>query len=67
MDMPNDSVCIVDRLKQIAEYILNEGAISVAELNQVDTDLWRRAVKGFGTPLLSKEIHILSKFILKVA
>lgn len=54
-------------MKQIAEYILNEGAISIAELNQVDTDLWRRAVKGFGVPLLSKEIQILSKFILKVA
>ena len=54
-------------MKQIAEYILNEGAITIAELNQVDTDLWRRAVKDFGVPTLSKEIQILSKFILKVA
>ena len=54
-------------MQQIAEYIINDGAISVEELNQVDTDLWRSAVKSFGVPTLANEIQTLSKFILKVA
>ena len=54
-------------MQQIAEYIINDGAISVGELNQVDTDLWRSAVKSFGVPTLEKEIQTLSKLILKVA
>ena len=54
-------------MQQIAEYIINDGAISVGELNQVDTDLWRSAVKSFGVPTLEKEIQTLAKFILKVA
>ena len=54
-------------MQQIAEYIINDGAISVEELNQVDTDLWRRAVKSFGVPILANEIQTLAKFILKVA
>ena len=54
-------------MKQIAEYILNEGTLSVMELNDVDTDLWRRAVKNFGVPTLTSEMQTLSKFILKVA
>ena len=54
-------------MQQIAEYIINDGAISVGELNQVDTDLWRSAVKSFGVSTLENEIQTLSKFILKVA
>ena len=54
-------------MQQIAEYIINDGAISVEELNQVDTDLWRSAVKSFGVPTLENEIQTLSKFILRVA
>ena len=54
-------------MQQIAEYIINDGAISVGELNQVNTDLWRSAVKSFGVSTLENEIQTLSKFILKVA
>ena len=54
-------------MKLIAEYILNEGAISIAELNAVDTDLWRKGVMSFGILSLSNEMQTLSKFILKVA
>ena len=54
-------------MKLIAEYILNEGAISIAELNAVDTDVWRKGVMSFGIPSLSNEMQTLSKFILKVA
>lgn len=54
-------------MKQIADYIIEEGSISTTELNSYDTDLWRRAVKSFGIPDLTQEIIKLSKFILKAA
>ena len=54
-------------MKQIADYIIEEGSISTTELNSYDTDLWRRAVKSFGIPALTQEIIKLSKFILKAA
>jgi len=55
-----------DIMRQIAEYIINDGSLNVLELNQYDTDLWRRAVTSFG-PSLNTEIETLSKFILKAA
>ena len=54
-------------MHQIAEYIINDGAITVMELNETDTELWKRAVKSFGGATLKSEIQTLSKFILKVA
>ena len=54
-------------MKQIAEYVINDGDISIGELNEIDADLWRKAVKGFGAPTLKIEMHTLSKFLLKVA
>lgn len=54
-------------MKQIADYIVEEGSISTTELNSFDTDLWRRAMKSFGAPALVQEIITLSKFILKAA
>lgn len=54
-------------MKAIADYIINEGSISVTELNSIDTDLWRKAVKSFGVQALTAEITDLSKFILKAA
>ena len=56
-----------DIMHQIAEYIINDGAINVMELNETDTELWKRAVKSFGGATLESEIQTLSKFILKVA
>ena len=56
-----------DIMKQIAEYIINDGAISAMELNETDTELWKRAVKSFGGVTLESEIQTLAKFILKVA
>lgn len=56
-----------DIMQQIAEYIINDGAITVMELNETDTELWKRAVKSFGGAILASEIQTLSKFILKVA
>lgn len=54
-------------MKQIADYIITEGAIDTKELNSIDTDLWRKAIISFGAPALTTEIIELSKFILKAA
>lgn len=54
-------------MKQIADYIIEEGAISIKELNAFDTDLWRKGIKNFGASVLSEEIITLTKFILKAA
>lgn len=56
-----------DIMQQIAEYVINDGAITVMELNETDTELWKKAVKSFGGKTLSSEIQTLSKFMLKVA
>ena len=54
-------------MKQIADYVINDGYIDAMELNAVDTDLWRKAITSFGAPALTSEMIELSKFILKVA
>ena len=56
-------------MRQIAVYVVNEGAFSLPELNSFDTDLWRRGITEFGNnpKALSSEIQQLSRFILKVA
>ena len=54
-------------MQQIAEYIINDGAITVMELNETDTELWKKAIKNFGASMLVSEIQTLSKYILKVA
>lgn len=54
-------------MKQIADYIIEEGSLSVAEINDINADLWRKAVTSFGVPALTTEIIELSKFILKAA
>ena len=56
-------------MRQIAVYVVNEGAFSLPELNSFDTDLWRRGITGFGNNprALTSEIQQLSRFILKVA
>lgn len=54
-------------MRQIAEYVIDGGAISIEELNEVNTDLWRKAVTSFGAPVLKEELLALSKFLLKVA
>lgn len=57
-----------DIMKQIADYVINDGYISAGELNEYDTDLWRKAVKSFGSAkVLNVEIATLTKFLLKVA
>ncbi len=55
-------------MKQIADYVINEGYINAGELNEFDTDLWRKAIKSFGdAKVLNTEIETLSRFLLRVA
>ncbi len=57
----------VEIMKSIAEYVINDGAISAPELNSVNTDLWRRGVLSFTAPVLDTEMQIMAKFILRTA
>lgn len=57
----------VEIMKQIAEFVINDGAITVKELNEIDTDLWRQGVTAFGPVMLADEMQALSRFLLKVA
>ena len=57
----------VEIMHQVAEFVINDGAISVKELNEIDTDLWRKGVTSFGGKMLAEEMQALSRFLLKVA
>ena len=54
-------------MRQIADYIIVEGTVSISELNSFDPELWKKAIINFGAPALKSEIIELSKFILKAA
>ena len=56
-------------MRRIAEYVVNDGAFTLMELNQFAPDLWKTAMIGFGykAAVLTAEMQQLSKFILKVA
>lgn len=56
-----------DIMKQVAEFVINDGAIDLKELNEIDTDLWRKGVSNFGANVFAEEMQVLSKFLLKVA
>lgn len=57
----------IEIMKQIAEFVINDGAISVMELNEIDTDLWRRGVSSLTVKGLEEEMLTMSKFLLKTA
>ncbi|MBR5165765.1 MAG: hypothetical protein IKW87_09470 [Ruminococcus sp.] len=55
-------------MKQIAEFIVNDGAITVTDLNEINTNLWRQGIRTFGQVLrFSEEITALSRILLKAA
>lgn len=54
-------------MRQIASYVVDDGALSVAELNEIDTDLWRRGVLALSAPGLAEEMQSLARFLLKTA
>ncbi len=57
----------VEIMRQIAEYIINDGAITAIELNGVNTDLWRSGVQSLTAPVLDSEMQTLARFMLRVA
>ena len=57
----------VEIMRQVAEYIINDGAITSLELNSVNADLWRKGVTSFTPKDFDNEIQILSKFMLRTA
>ena len=57
----------INIMKQIADYIINDGSFSIMELNDFDSDLWKKAITSFGAPALASEIETLTRFILRVA
>lgn len=54
-------------MQKIADYIVEEGAISSTELNSVDTELWKKGIGAFGKEVFPLEIQMLSKFLIGVA
>lgn len=54
-------------MKQIAEYIVQDGSFTIQELNEFEPDLWKAAIVAFGAKALAVEMQKLSKFILKAA
>lgn len=55
-------------MKEIADYIAYNGAISFDELRNLDSDLWKSAIQSFGKPtLVVNEMQYLTNFILKAA
>lgn len=54
-------------MKQVAEYIINDGSISAMELNSINTDLWRHGIQNFTAPVFDAEMHTLAKFLLRTA
>ncbi len=54
-------------MHQIAEYIVNDGAISTMELNKINADLWRKGMNSFKQPRFEEEIQAMSRILLKTA
>ena len=58
----------VSVMRQIAEYIVSEGAMDSEELHNTETDLWRKGIRAFGNiTMLNAEMNALSRILLKVA
>ena len=54
-------------MRQIADFVVGEGAITLTELNEYYPDLWRQGMIALGAETLNREIQTMSKFILKAA
>ncbi|MBR2528933.1 MAG: DEAD/DEAH box helicase family protein [Blautia sp.] len=54
-------------MRQIAEFVINDGAINVMDLNEINTDLWRRGVISFTAPVLAEEMMAMSRILLRAA
>lgn len=57
----------IEIMRQIAEFVINDGAITAMELNEIDTDLWRRGITSFTAPVFNDKIQTMSRFLLRAA
>lgn len=57
----------VEVMRQIAEYIIKDGAISPRELNEYDPELWKRGINTLTPQKLKEEMQNLASFILTIA
>lgn len=57
----------IEIMRQIAEFVIIDGAITAMELNEIDTDLWRRGITSFTAPVFNDEIQTMSRFLLRAA
>ena len=57
----------IEIMRQIAEFVINDGAITAMELNEIDTDLWRRGITSFTALVFNDEIQTMSRFLLRAA
>ena len=57
----------IEIMRQVAEFVINDGAINVMELNEIDTDLWRKGVTSFTVPVFTEELQSLARFLLRTA
>ncbi len=53
-------------MKKIAEYVIREGALSPADINDIDADLWRLGIQCFGRTL-NEEMQAMARILLKAA
>lgn len=54
-------------MRQIAEYVINDGALDLVELNEFDTDLWRKGITIFKPNVLQDEMRALAGILLKAS
>lgn len=58
----------IEIMRRIAQFVITEGAVTAADLNEIDADLWRQGIREFIQPaMFNEEIAALSKFLLKAA
>ena len=60
-------VCVILINLSGEEFVINDGALSVMDLNEVDTDLWRRGITLFGAKTLEAEMRSMAQILLKAA
>ena len=54
-------------MRQIAEFVVSNGAITAHELNEVEPDLWRSGVNSLTAAVLAEEMQTMARFLLKAA
>ena len=56
----------IEVMRKIADYVVDNGALSLSELRNVNKDLWRDGIRLLDSSLLSREIDTMSGFLLAI-